>query len=72
MTQDLHCAVAKSPWQHHRQHDSTASSSAWVNIYTLLSNHLGSFITSMTWQHHHQHDSALTSCNNLIVNINDI
>jgi hypothetical protein len=65
--------VAKSHRQRRRQHDSTASSPAWLNIYiTPQSNHLGSFITSRTRQRRCEHDSASTTHNSLIININKI
>jgi hypothetical protein len=38
----------------------------------MWSNHLSSFIASMTQQYHHQHDSAAMLHNSLIINISDI
>jgi hypothetical protein len=32
MTQHLHCATIKSPWQHHHRHDLAALSPAWLGI----------------------------------------
>jgi hypothetical protein len=80
MTRQWHCAMANvalatpsSTWlgnatssmtqhrQRHRQHNSTMSSLAW----------LGNAIASMTQLRHCQHNSASTSCNDLIVDMNN-
>jgi hypothetical protein len=45
-----------------------------INVVSAAPSPVGldSTIAYMTWQHHRQHDSTATSCNNLIVNINDM
>jgi hypothetical protein len=55
MTRHRHWVAAKSPLQHHRQHDLAATSCHGQC-------HLDSTITSITRWCHRQHDLAATSC----------
>jgi hypothetical protein len=71
MTQHLHLTTANvtlatlspmSPRQRHRQHDSAAPSSAWLDIYIALRpSRLGSTIASNTQQRHHVATCSSTS-----------
>jgi hypothetical protein len=62
MTWYLHRTTANSPQLCRHQHDSIASSPAWLSIYIVSPPSCpGSDVACMTQQHHHQHDSTYTS-----------
>jgi hypothetical protein len=80
LTQHLHRATAKSPWQRRLQHDSASSSqdpamsspAGLGNTIVSITQHLHSTMTKSSQQNHRQHYWTATSRSNFIVKINNI